>query len=349
MLKHKENYLTAEKSDTLDPSAHANNSSAQDSGLLSQSTPHRRTHRRSPAVSLDWSLSQLTGILDKTSRPGPPVKPEVHCIENDVLKKEEPDNNKKQDIVQYSAVFIDKSPSKKYSRHSGRFLAESFSSFAHLYFGGLYRKKSSKGHVSVTPTVNQHVSSLASCSAVQEPLIDLDAALITKTNDSATSGTSRRHRRACSMSTVFSSCTCVSGNSFRKSCSCRGYPLKRRMSVIIEDTDAASSQVPSSPKDNPQGASVDEEDVQSIEKDKSSNIDKCVLQKENINLNDSECVSEKDNGFQSDTANALLLEGSKNVTGQDNIQKDQQNSVKNTKTKSRWRHLLKGLFVRKSD
>ncbi|CCJ30270.1 unnamed protein product [Pneumocystis jirovecii] len=330
----------------------ADDSSVPDSSLVAQNIPRRRTHRRSSAVSLDWSSIGLASDLNGAPQTDPLVNTGDVCSVSDSLGKQGLGNDKEKDNESHSAVFLNsKNSTKKHPKFHSRFLVESISSLAHLYFGGLCKKKASKSTVPVAPTTKEYAPLQASCSMAWEPLIDLDAAILTEKSDSTVFGTPRWHRRARSVSSVFSSYTRASGNSLHSSCYRHGYPLKRKMSVIIEDTDMTLTQIPSSSRSVSSGILESKRTIlRSIGDSTTTDNDLSVSQKANITSDNSVPDLVQGDLPQGDMSDAFLFIGDSNtLKPPDNITgNDEQSFVKNTKMKSRWRQLLKRLLTRKN-
>ncbi|KAG4302064.1 hypothetical protein PCK1_001623 [Pneumocystis canis] len=319
-----------------------------------QNHPLRRTHRRSSAVSLDWSLTQLLDNTVSTTKQDTLLMDAgtVRSVSDTFDPKESADFDKSQNGVDCPSVLSDKKDSlKKCRRFHGHLWTESISSLAHLYLRGLCKKKSSKNHGPIESNAGNCTQLLSSCTTSWEPLIDLDAALLTETSDPVSFGGSKRHRRSRSMSTVLSSYTCSLGNPYNKSYQRRGYPLKRKMSVIIEDTDIVLNQPLSSQKNVTSTAQVDEVEVeQLVQEGTASNVDSVGLHKENVKSNDSESIPDQGNLHKGDSMNAPCLGDTGDVEGKfgNAARNDEQNSIKNTKIKSRLRYMFRGFLGRKS-
>ncbi|KAG5519271.1 hypothetical protein PMAC_001896 [Pneumocystis sp. 'macacae'] len=337
-------------------SASVDDSSVLDSNLVAQNIPRRRTHRRSSAVSLDWTSIVLFSDSDSASKVDSLVNVGKAPSMNDTLSRQGSENDKDHDDVSCSTVVLArKNSTKKRLKFHSRFLAQSISSLAHLYFGGSSKKRAPKTPVPSTSGVTEYVPLQASCSMSWEPLIDLDAAILTETSDSKGFGRPKWHRRAHSVSTVLSSYTRTSGDSLHSPFYRYGYPLKRKMSVIIEDTDMTSTQIPSSSRCVSSGILEEKRGViRSIGDAITVDNDLSVSQKGDTGSSnlERELVQDdlaQDDLPQEDMSDAFLFIDNDNILRPTNsISGNEHSFVKNAKMKPRWRHLLKGLLTRKN-
>lgn len=203
-----------------------------DSTLTTKKYSCKRKHRRSAAVSLDWSFTQLLNKTDNLKHMDSSSDATTYNIQEPV---------KNQEITGHSDTTNTDDSVKKRSKFRMWLWVEAISSLAHLYFGNSDKKKSSIVSGPSTMNKNDIVSSPPSCSMILEPLIDLDSALLTKTNDQNAFGSSKRHLRTRSASTAFPLHLCMSDSSFQKPYYRHGYAFRQKMSVIIEDSDTIST------------------------------------------------------------------------------------------------------------
>lgn len=323
--------------------------SAVESTLAVQNNCQKRTHRRSAAVSLDWGFKRVLNNKEVTDQAISPLFNESTCHPADHIVEQKKQNNEKD----CSLVLPDtKSSTKKRTGFHGWFFAESISSLAHLYFGGFHKKKTSTNTGPVVLNVEETMPSSSLCTVTFQPLIDLDAALLTKPADPTVFSGSEKHRRSRSASTILSSNSLASGSTYQNSCYKRGYSLKRKMSVIVEDADVMPAVSFSLPQCNNSSNVTDIEILagQSTKEASGNETDEIVSKKENTKLDESKDPLKQSNLSTDDVDDILFSTCIEDAAkyNQDVEKMNKQNDLKNIKIKRRWRHVLKGFLTRKS-
>lgn len=313
-----------------------------DSSLTVQDCAHKRTHRRSAAVSLDLDFKRTfsnSRDLGKTLSSSA-VDQVIDNPESRTAKQKKKDNKEELLVLPNS-----KTSTKKRTGFHGWFWAESILSLAYLYFGGSHKKKVSTSSVPVVLNVEEHPPPSSICTVTLQPLIDLDAALLTKPSNSSlftASEKSQRPRRVTVSSPYLSELRSTCHSSYKN-----GYSLKRKMSVIIEDADVISTSLqPSS-----EGVSDTLENVQ-IPTEQSMQVvpidgEEAVFAQEEIEPNRSENVLNDDQPIV-DVYDFFPEAHAGDTIDHDNtlIGIDEQGTSKSIEGKRKWRRIL-GKFLKK--
>ncbi|KTW27795.1 hypothetical protein T552_02234 [Pneumocystis carinii B80] len=317
--------------------------------LTAQDCRRKRTHRRSGAVSLDLGFKRTFDNSKDLGQPSSSKGDEVtHDPESRTVEQKGNDTEQLLDLPNTETS------TKRRNGFHGWFWAESILSLVYLYFGGSHKKKVPANSVPVVLNMEEHRPPPSSiCTVTLQPLIDLDAALLTKPPNSSMFPGSENHQRSRSVtvsSPYFSGSSSTYHSSYKN-----GYSLRRKMSVIIEDADTIStSLLPSSDgvSDNLQNPQTAEEQSSKVDlTDGKEEIDQKVdfFKKDDILLDNSEKFL-KDDQLMADLYNSFPVSCTKDTINHDNtaIKMNQQSIPKNTKGKRKWRRVL-GKFMKQKN
>ncbi|EMR08304.1 hypothetical protein PNEG_03147 [Pneumocystis murina B123] len=310
-----------------------------DPSLTVQDCGHKRTHRRSGAVSLDLGFKGIfSNSKDLGKASSSTLDEAIHDPGSCTVKQ------KKQDNTEELLVLPNARTSKKRIGFHGWFWAESILSLAYLYFGGSHKKKVSESSGPVVLNVEEHAPPSSICKVTLQPLIDLDAALLTKPNSSLFTASEKfqRPRSATVSSPYFSESGSTYHSSYRN-----GYTLKRKMSVIIEDADMIStSLLPSSERVSNTLQNVQTATEQSMQVVPTDGKEANVFEKEDIGLNSSKNVLNDDKSIV-DIYDFFPVSHVGDTINHDNtlIKMNEQGISKSIKGKWKWRRIL-GKFLK---